>query len=155
MFIIGSGASTDLSMTYPGSIVAAGTAAQPIVFTSAADTPAPGDWVGISFTSTTTPANVLDHVSLEYTGAHSGWAGFSCLPAGDTDNAAILIANYVPPAAFLTNSSIVKGAGNGVIRGWGGGGGPSFLAGNTFDVGMCPETMPPPPGGCQVNPTCQ
>jgi hypothetical protein len=139
----------------PGSIVAAGTAAQPIVFTSAAGVPAPGDWGGLLFGGTSAPANVLDHSSIEYAGGPSGATGYSCLPTGDNDNAAIIMLGWIPPAAFLTNSAIVKCAANGVIRGWAGPG-PSFLASNTFDVAECPETLNRDAlNGCPTTITCQ
>jgi RHS repeat-associated protein len=54
-----------------GTLKAQGTAAAPIVFTSARDvtgnTPANGDWSGLQFTGTST-ANVLDHVEVRYAG---------------------------------------------------------------------------------------
>ncbi|MCI0530121.1 MAG: hypothetical protein L0Y56_21975, partial [Nitrospira sp.] len=53
-----------------GTLSAVGTAALPIVFTSAQATRAPGDWDGIAFRNTTQNANAqLDHVVVEYGGA--------------------------------------------------------------------------------------
>jgi hypothetical protein len=53
------------------------------------------------------------------------------------DNAALKIFNWDPPASFLTNSSIVKSAGHGVVREWSAATGPDFLPTNTFDVAEC------------------
>jgi hypothetical protein len=51
-----------------GRLIVQGTAAQPILFTSNSATPAPGQWNGISFTSTTAPS-LLDYCTIEYGGA--------------------------------------------------------------------------------------
>ncbi len=140
-FIIGVGSNQDVTQTFPGSLLAVGTAAKPIVFTSTAAVPRPGDWQGFKFEGTTTPANDLDHVSIEYAGGDCSCFEGTCLPPGYHSNGAIIISTWVPPTAFLVNSAIVKSAGNGVVRGWNGGSGPAFLATNTFDVAECPETL--------------
>jgi hypothetical protein len=137
-FIIGVGANKDVTQDFPGSLLAIGTAAKPIVFTSTAATPAPGDWMGFKFEGTTTPANDLDHVSIAYAGGSCSCNGFGCAA---NDNSAVVILNWMPAAPFVTNSSIVKSAHNGVLRGWVDlTTGPSFLMTNTFDVAGCPET---------------
>ena len=51
-----------------GILIAQGTAAQPILFTSNSATPAPGQWNGIAF-NVTTSASVLDYGIVEYGGA--------------------------------------------------------------------------------------
>jgi hypothetical protein len=50
-----------------GKLVARGTDKEPIVFTSAAKTPAAGDWIGIAF-GDVMAGNVLDRVTVEYAG---------------------------------------------------------------------------------------
>lgn len=55
----------------PVAFIASGTAEKPIVFTSAYDTPAPGDWEGLEFYSHVTES-ILDHCILEYGGGRFG-----------------------------------------------------------------------------------
>lgn len=61
---------TELTVGYSdsGKLIAQGTAAEPIVLTSAALTPAGGDWSGINFYSDTALGNQLSYVTLEYCG---------------------------------------------------------------------------------------
>jgi hypothetical protein len=69
-FIVG-GTSGD-----PGALVAQGTAAQPIVFTSDAATPAAGDWYGFRFYATSDDAStILDHCTVGYAGSTKGCTG--------------------------------------------------------------------------------
>lgn len=59
-----------------GKLIAKGTADAPIVFTSAASTKAPGDWVGIIFDDDVSAGTELDHVRIEYAGTNrSGGKG--------------------------------------------------------------------------------
>jgi len=58
---------TGLSVS-SGRLMAQGTATQPILFTSNSATQAPGQWSGISLTSTTAPS-LLDYCAIEYGGA--------------------------------------------------------------------------------------
>lgn len=51
-----------------GQVVAAGAAGDPIVFTSAATTQAPGDWGGIYLGVDVVAGTVFDHVHFEYAG---------------------------------------------------------------------------------------
>ncbi|MFH0725596.1 MAG: right-handed parallel beta-helix repeat-containing protein, partial [Pseudomonadota bacterium] len=53
----------------PGALVARGTEAEPIVFTSSQSTKAPGDWYGIQFEDFTHDATtVMEHCTVEYAG---------------------------------------------------------------------------------------
>lgn len=120
-------------------VVALGTADKPIVFTSAADSPAPGDWVGLWFGSVPAAHNRIDHAVLEYAGGECGCVGFTCTGA---DEGSVLFVEGVPADAFITNTTIRHGAGHGFTRGWLGGG-PDFTATNTFDdIAGCQQTMP-------------
>lgn len=73
----------------PGALVAIGTAANPIVFTSNQPTPAPGDWGSIHFQTTTHASSILEHCQFEY--------------AGGSMNTSIYVANASPT---ITNTTI-------------------------------------------------
>ncbi len=74
----------------PGTLVARGIPTDPIVFTSSAGTPNPGDWVGIVFDDTAVDAqfdkheeyssgSVLEQVEVAFAGAKPNYAGVSAL----------------------------------------------------------------------------
>jgi hypothetical protein len=141
-----------------GALHALGTVAKPVVFTSAEATPAAGDWVGIFFRGIPDPRNKIDFARVEYAGADTGTAGFSCgtpaSPNPGSNEAAIAI--FGPPAtAFVTNTAISHSAMNGIERAWTGT--PiDFLATNTFtSVQYCRQTFPrPPTGSCPAPAPC-
>ncbi|RMH42480.1 MAG: hypothetical protein D6689_08070 [Deltaproteobacteria bacterium] len=148
----------------PGGLNAVGTADAPIVFTSDAESPAAGDWVGIVFREPPQGAtNALEHAVIEYAGGDCSCGGWSCpavLSGDDQDlpeDAAVLIYSWPPPASFMTNCTIRHSAGWGVLRGWTGAA-IDFEAGNTFeDVAYCAQTTPQSPGAepCPGSPyTC-
>ena len=57
----------------PGALVAQGTAAEPIVFTSNEASPAAGDWYYLNFSNTTDDAStILEHCVVEYSGYSQG-----------------------------------------------------------------------------------
>jgi parallel beta-helix repeat protein len=64
-----------------GELIAAGTPADPIVFTTDANTPAAGQWQGILFDNGTTFDTVLEHAVVEYAG-QSSTAGIHLVRAG-------------------------------------------------------------------------
>lgn len=101
-----------------GVLRAIGEDGNPVVFTSAAANPQPGDWVGIRFNAAP-PAGVnnkLDYVRIEYAGGDCSCSR-SC-PSDVPDDAALLIMDWVPTAPFLTNSTISDSLVNGILRGW-------------------------------------
>ncbi|MCO6411406.1 MAG: right-handed parallel beta-helix repeat-containing protein [Thiogranum sp.] len=55
----------NLELSVAGTLLVAGTAAEPVVFTSNKATPAAGDWAGIKITSGATGV-VIDHAQIEY-----------------------------------------------------------------------------------------
>jgi len=116
-----------------GQIVAKGTAAKPIRFTSAKDAPAPGDWLGVYFRYYPTSGQVFEHVTFEYAGATSGANGFGCGPK-DND-ATMLILGARPAESWVRNSTFRNGAGGaGIVSGWvSDEPGPDFKATNTFE----------------------
>jgi flagellar hook assembly protein FlgD len=74
-----------------GALVAVGTTAQPILFTTANAVPAPGQWRGIYFDNGTVDAtSILDHCTVEY--------------AGQTDNADVFVTNAAP----IIRNSIIR-----------------------------------------------
>ena len=103
-----------------GRLVALGTAAAPIVFTSGEATPAAGDWVGLWLNTAT--GSQLDHVVIEYAGAPSGIVSANCKLSGAPDQAALFVGDfstqYVPPANLITNSLIQNSAGFGIDAMW-------------------------------------
>ncbi len=136
-----------------GALVALGTAAQPITFTSAEPTPAKGDWQGLWFGAVPLGTNKLDHVVIDYAGGDCSCVLVSCNQVV-ADEGAIIFTQ--PPASgfTLTNSVIRHSAMHGITRGWQSDQQPSFAATNTFDdlVG-CSETRPvPDTGTCPVQP---
>jgi hypothetical protein len=103
-----------------GVLVAQGTADDPIVFTSGAATPAPGDWKGLWLD--TSPGSRLDHVIIEYAGGSNGISSGNCRPERTRDDAALTVGDfdiqYVPPADLMTNSTIRYSAGFGIDAIW-------------------------------------
>jgi MYXO-CTERM domain-containing protein len=92
-------APSDRGIQVKGAILARGTLAKPILFTSDAATPAKGDWNGIELTSTCLDAvydgdgnyqsgSVFEHVTIEY--------------AGQTQNGALLMSNAHPFISHVT-----------------------------------------------------
>ena len=63
----------ELTLSYngPGRVVAVGTAALPIVMTSAATIPSAGDWAGLRFYGETATGNQLSYVTLDYCGRNN------------------------------------------------------------------------------------
>jgi hypothetical protein len=128
-----------------GSLIVKGTADKPVVFTSAEAAPMPGDWRGMWFGGIPSAKNSVDRARIEYAGGNSFTSNASCgTPVSAMSNAtvgAILIMGP-PTGAFITNTTFLKSAGNGIERGWRGSA-TSFLPTNTFtEVAFCNETYP-------------
>ena len=134
-----------------GALIALGTPTQPIVFTSASATPAPGDWLGIYFGFVPDPSDRMDNTRVEYAGQRTSLGSGSCaVPDGGTSDAAIRIFG-VPTGEFVTNSTIFESATNGIDRGWSSDTPTDYLGTNTFQaVAGCKQTLPhpAPPGIC-------
>ena len=133
-----------------GALIAKGTVDKPIVFTSGEATPAPADWIGLSFGSVTNPNTALDHVEVRYAGLPTT-GGVSCTVGMTT--AAVSIFGQ-PGGAFVTNSKISHSPA-GFHSGWKGS--PiDFTATNTFDdVPGCKLTNPPDMNNsCAGRPPC-
>ncbi len=88
------------SLSVAGTLVAHGTAAAPVIFTSAAAQPAPNDWEYIDFTGSGANGSVLDHVQVFYGGY------------GGTDGAEVSASNGASPT--ISNSAIEQSSGDGI-----------------------------------------
>ncbi len=146
-----------------GTLVAEGTAAKPIVFTSDAATPAAGDWLGLNFHKQVADGTLLDHIVVAYAGgSDTGIRSSSCgtPPAAPTKQLTTMGAIYLsldvaPTKSFVTNSLLEDSATNGVDRGYTGDA-IDFSDSNTFErVAFCIQTEPKPSvGACSADPAC-
>jgi hypothetical protein len=147
-------------------LIANGTALQPILFTSAASTPAPGDWAGVWLL--TGNRSVLQNVIFEYAGGDASIGPVNCGPFDSSINqqarhtAALLVGDgtdqqYIPPANLITGSTFRNNIGNFAIdsvwenptRVFG----PSLHNDNTFTSQgkFCPQSKNLIPLGCTIN----
>jgi hypothetical protein len=133
---VGSGMYIGSSETRRGVLEAVGTEATPIVFTSASDTKAPGDWMSLYFKAYPASGNHIAYAQIEYAGADSTTSGFGCGP-GNND-AAVFIHGVgtdetAPDGVFIDHTSFDNIGGTTVIvSGWVDDAGPDFTATNTF-----------------------
>ncbi|AUX24625.1 hypothetical protein SOCEGT47_051640 [Sorangium cellulosum] len=124
-----------------GALRAVGTPERPIVFTSAAEAPAPGDWGGLWFGGIPRDENVLENVIIEYAGYDCSCSLLTCNDIEEFEGAVIF--SQEPSRAFIQRSTFRHIAGHGVTRGWVGTSEPDFVTGNTFeDVTGCAQTRP-------------
>ena len=89
-----------------GKLVAKGTAAEPIVFTSANKTQAAGDWVGIGLEGKTQAGTELDFVHIDYAGSATS-NGRGALDINDQSS---------PKRISVSNSSITNSAQAAVVN---------------------------------------
>ena len=144
-------------------LVVRGTAAQPVRFTSAKATPAPGDWAGLWLM--TSNGSQIDHAIIEYAGGDAAIGPVNCGPFDPSINqkarhvAALLVGDgsdkqYVPPAGLVTNSVFRNNGGNFAIDSvWEAAGfGPALNASNLFGSGpkFCTQSKNLKTGGCSV-----
>jgi len=119
----------------PSKLVVAGTAAKPVTLTSAAASPAAGDWQGIAVFGVD-PATHIDHAVIDFAGGPSSTVGV-CEGSPGANNgkadSAVLISLPlgISPTELVTNTAIENSAGAGVYRGWRTDD-VDFLATNTF-----------------------
>lgn len=144
--------SVSTTSALPTRLIANGTPQAPIVLTSAADTPAAGDWGGVEWFVGTPTGNVMSNVHIEYAGADSGNGGFGCGPA-DND-AALFIGDWIPDGPFIEGCTFSDSAGAGIVCGWHSDGTdatipPLFRVQNTFtNIGNgCNVSEPSPETG--------
>ena len=114
----------------PVRLIANGTLAQPIVFTSDVTPPAAGDWGGIEWRGGPATGNIVNYVRVEYGGGDSGTSGFGCGP-GDND-AEMIFTNWIPGEDFIHNSTFSNSLAGGIVMGWISDTTRDFKTGNTF-----------------------
>jgi len=128
-----------------GALIAIGTPAAPIVFTSAAAAPQAGDWNGIWLGNVADPTTRIQHARVEFAGGPSVTGSESCVDAAQTgpNDAAIRILGGDPATQFVTDTAIVSSARHGIDRGFRSNTKPDFLPSNTFtSVVGCSQTHP-------------
>jgi hypothetical protein len=140
-----------------------GTATAPVLLTSAAATPAPGDWAGLWLM--TSVGSQLNNVIIEYAGGDAGIGPVNCGPFDPSTHqqyrhtAALLVGDgsdlqYVPPAGLVTNGIFRNNAGNYAIDSvWQSPAfGPALNATNTFTASskVCTQPKNYITGGCVV-----
>lgn len=141
-----------------GSLQAVGTAERPIVFGSAAESPAAGDWGGLIFNGIPSGSRI-EHAVIAYAGGGNGNASASC---GDgtgsaSDEAAVTLKGWdaMPSASFIQHTRIEHSPRFGIVCGWRGD--PvDFLSTNEFvDVASCWVSAPRSrANGCPEMPDC-
>lgn len=147
----------------PVRIVARGTAAAPILLTSAQATPAAEDWRGVYLANGPPAGNVFEHVTVEYAGGVTGARGYGCGPLANIGG--LLLIDWRPTDAFVKNSTFRNLTGAGIVSGWTSDeAGPDLSASNTFSniapvpmEGACNVTRWAPAAGvgsCGQRPQC-
>lgn len=158
-----SGLTLGTSAVRQGVLIANGTAAAPILFTSPKAVPAPGDWTNIYFRNTPNTGNTMNYVTVEYAGGFSGLQGYGCGPVENDGSVLIVPDSGRPASAFMQNSTIRNGGGDtGLLLGWRSDmSGPDFLITNTFqNVPPCKvsrwrnDTGESCPGSTNGSPVC-
>lgn len=135
----GSGLIIGSSDVRQGTLEAIGTAAAPIVFTSALPTKAPGDWSNINFRYAPKAGNRISYGRVEFAGGTSGTSSYGCGP-GSNDSAIIIQGNGPAPngpsSVFIDHTTFENIGGTTVIvSGWEDDTGPNFTGDNTFGAG--------------------
>ena len=147
----------------PVRLIARGTAASPILLTSAAATPMAGDWGGVYMANGPADGNVMENVTVEYAGGFTGANGFGCGPG--TNVGGLMLLEWRPNDAFVKNCTFRNLIGAGIVSGWlSDQAGPDLSATNTFSAiadvpmqGHCNVTKWAPAagvGGCGTRPVC-
>jgi PKD repeat protein len=100
--------------------IAVGTAEKPIVFTSASETPAPGDWDGIEFYNRLTTGSIMDHCIVEYGGGRFANITSWTLPTADLLTITNCEMNYSAEYGFyswMSNTTMANNAYTGNVMG--------------------------------------
>ncbi len=125
-----------------GAIVAVGTPAKPIVFTSAEAKPVAGDWLGLFFNEIPQASNRIEYARIDYAGGVTQEGSATCNTQPSAPDAAVRIFG-VPQNQFVKNTKISNSAGHGIDRGWRADSVIDFMATNEFvGVAACKQTLP-------------
>jgi hypothetical protein len=134
-----------------GALVAHGTSTAPIVFTSAAPSPKPGDWDSLIFNDIVDPATSIRFAFVMFGGSNTGFKA-SCSAPDVTSTTAALVHILGPeprdvdnnPNEFIQTTAFAHSLHMGIDRGWNSDDPVDFTATNTFvDIeGTCDETLP-------------
>lgn len=101
-----------------GALRAIGTAERPIVFTSAAATPAAGDWMGLWFGGLPSEQNAIEFARIEYAGGECSCSLNTCSAIEHSEGAVIFTGQ--PKDRFVRNSVVSDSAGHGFTQGFDG-----------------------------------
>jgi hypothetical protein len=141
-----------------GALVAIGTVARPIVFTSDRGVAAAaGDWLGVGFGGEVDARSVLQHVRVEFAGGSTITGSNSCPYPGRVGPNYAAIRIFGPPLSqFITDTDVISSARDGIDRGWRSDLQPDFLATNSFTaLPGCKESMPATQtNACPASPAC-
>jgi hypothetical protein len=140
-----------------GALIVQGTATSPVVFDSAAATPASGDWMGVYFSGAFDPRSSITNAHIAHAGGPSATVGICPSTANGNSGAvtcAVILFTVSPPTEFIS-STVVSDSACGVYRDWAPSTEVDFTAGNTFTgVPGCTQTSLPASGGaCAMCPT--
>lgn len=143
---------------YPGALVAVGTAASPIVFTSSKENPAAGDWSGVVFNGSNS-TNRLEHLRIEYAGGECSCSLAACFPTNAAHEYAISLEDVSDGSFpdFIDNVTIAHSAMHGIVCSFDSAVQcPDFLAGNTFEqVAGCKQILNrDESGSCTARTSC-
>jgi hypothetical protein len=143
--VIGSGGAGNPA--HPGKLLALGTAASPIVFTSAKATRAAGDWPGVWFREAA--GSRLENVLIDFAGGANGISSSNCKPAMTSDNASLFLSAPAAASDFVA-VRIDHARSHAINAMWNTAGfGPDLTAGFTFGaLGGCRQTKNATPTGC-------
>jgi hypothetical protein len=141
---------------YPAKLLALGTAAQPILFTSAKETKKAGDWPGIWLKAAA--GSRIENARIEFAGGWNGVASANCKPVSSSDWAGLFIGwdeRYIPSPDNFINVTIANSASHGVNAMWvAGTQGPDLTKAFTFEnINGCGQTRNGIIGGCGKNGT--
>jgi hypothetical protein len=144
---------------HPAVLLAVGTPADPIIFTSSKATQAAGDWPGIFMPNSA--GSQLSNVKIRYAGGNNGIVSANCKPAGSSDHAAIFIGantanTYIPAAGDFSAVDITDSASHGINAMWSAATfGPDITAGFTFtNIVGCRQTKNGITSGCGAMAGC-
>ncbi len=146
----------DGSQPAAGALIALGTEAAPILFTSAEAHPKAGDWLGLTFGGVPSKSR-LEGVQIAFAGGASTSGSSSCPYAGEPINdAAIRIGEEPLNGVFVKHTTITDSAAHGIDRGWKGASSLDFVTPNSFArIARCKQTLPAPPSmSCPTAPPC-